>query len=97
MCQSSQHVSIVGCYVKKSVVPCLTQRLASRLTPFKKDYVLVIRESDSHRAPKSTFPPEITIPMFWEQFQREFFLKLSESTAASPIAALGSTATLSTS
>lgn len=51
--------------------------------------------NDSQRTPRSTLPPESTIPMLRESLKAGFCLKLSERTAARPIAPLGSIATLS--
>lgn len=50
-----------------------------------------------HSIPRSTLPPESIMPMQLQSFHEGFCLKLSERTAARPIAPLGSTTTFSTS
>lgn len=50
-----------------------------------------------HSMPRSTLPPESTMPMRLQSFHEGFCLKLSERTAARPIAPLGSTTTFNTS
>ena len=49
---------------------------------------------ESQSTARSTLPPETTIPIWLHSFQEGFFWKVSDRTAARPIAPLGSTTTL---
>lgn len=50
--------------------------------------------NEFHSTSRSTLPPESIIPIWLQSFQAGLVLKLSDKTAARPMAPLGSTATL---